>query len=58
MVRHAAYVVSRYARGADGVTAYRAAYDRNFNMEMVPSGETVLFKEPSPHHRQLCGGRR
>ncbi len=29
LVRHAAFLVSRHAGGADGIAAFRAAYDRN-----------------------------
>ncbi len=48
----------RAIRGGDGVSAYRAAYDRDYTQELVPFGETVMYKEPVPAHSGLRGGRR
>ncbi len=51
-------MVSCFVRGGDGVSAYRAAYDRGYTQELVPFGETVLYKEPAPAHRGLRGNTR
>ena len=36
MVRCAGFCVTRYARGAGGITPFRAAYDREYTQEIVP----------------------
>ena len=58
LVRHAGFCVTRYARGAGGITPLRAAYDRDYTQEIVPFGETALFKIMAPEHRGLLSGRR
>ena len=57
LVRHAGFCVTRYARGAGGITPFRAAYDRDYTQEIVPFAETALFKIMAPEHRGLSSGR-
>ena len=38
------FCVTRYARGAVGITQFRAAFDRDYTKESVPLVETILFK--------------
>ena len=48
MVRYAGFCVMRYARGAGGITSFRAAYDPDLPQETVPFAELVLFKILAP----------
>ena len=57
LVRHAGFCVTRYARGAGGITPFRA-YDRDYTQEIVPFAKTALFKIMAPEHRGLLSGRR
>ena len=38
------FCVTRYARGAGGITPFRAAYDRDYTKEILPLAEIILFK--------------
>ena len=58
LVRHAGICVTRYARGAGGITPFRAAYDRDYTQEIVPFAKTALFKIKAPEHLGLSSGRR
>ena len=47
-LRNCGFCVTRYARGAGGITSFRAAYDRDYTREIVPLTEkpqTVVWKE-------------
>ena len=52
------FCVTRYARGAVGITQFRAACDRDYTQENDPLAETFLFKMMAPEHRGLSSGRR
>ena len=58
MVRYAGFSVTRYARGAGGITPFWAACDRDYTQEIVPFAATVLFKSLAPKHSGLSTGRR
>ena len=58
LVRHAGFCVTRYARGAGGITPFRAAYDQDYTQEIVPFAKTALFKIKAPEHLGLSSGRR
>ena len=45
LVRWAAMMYSRYKTGADGKTAYQRQKGKPCRMEVVPYGETVMFKK-------------
>ena len=38
---------------ADGITSYRAAFGIGYTGEILPFGETALFKVPESHTRQV-----
>ena len=57
MVRYAGFCVTKYVRGAGGVTPFRAAYARDYTQFFVPFAETVLFKTLAPEHRGLSSGK-
>ena len=40
---------------ANGRTPYRDAFDSDYNGELVPFGETVLYRIPLPAHRKTHG---
>ena len=46
IVRHAAYVITRFRVGEDGKTAMHKIKGRKIHAPMIPFGETVLFKLP------------
>ena len=52
------FCAARYARGAGGITLFRAASDRDYLQEIVPFAETVLFKIMAPEHRGLSSVKR
>jgi hypothetical protein len=58
LVRHASWTLARFQPKASGNTPYRDAYDSNYDSEIVPFGETVLFRIPRPGHRGLGGKKR
>ena len=57
MVRYAGFCVTRYARGAGGITSFRAAYNRDLPQDTVSFAEPVLFKILAPEHRGLSSGK-
>jgi hypothetical protein len=52
----AAELTNKYRRRADGRTAYEAAFGCSFNGEILPWGETALFKVPMSHTRAIALG--
>ena len=46
LVRWASMAVSRYSPGKDGKTAYERQVGRACDIEVVPFGETVLYRMP------------
>ena len=58
MVRYSGFCVTRYARGAGGITPFRAAYDRDLTQETVPFADTILLNILAQEHRGLSSGKR
>ena len=58
MVRYYGFCFTRSARGAGGITPFRAAHDRDCTQQVVPLAETVLFKIVAVEHRGLSSGKR
>ena len=58
MVRYYGFSFTRSARGAGGITPFRAAHDRDHTQRVVPLAETVLFKIVAREHRGLSSGKR
>ena len=59
MVRHAAWVRSRYGLKASRRTAFEDAFGHSYISAIVPFGEVVLFKMPaSSSGRRTQGGRQ
>ena len=59
MVRHAAWVRSRFGLKANRRTAYEDAFGTSYMSAIVPFGEVVLFKMPaSASGRKTQGGRQ
>ena len=58
LTRHAGWLLAGFMPKASGRTAYMDAFDSNYNTEVVPFGETVLFRVLRPSHRGLPGGKR
>ena len=56
LVRHAGWIVNRYRRRGDGLTSYHAITGTGYTGEIVPFGETVLYKIPITHERLAKGG--
>ena len=46
-VRHSAYGVARFMAKVSGRTAFEDVHDTAFRQELVPWGETVLFRMPN-----------
>ena len=53
LARHAAWLVARYLVKINNKTAYLEAFDTEYRGEIVPWGETILFRRPRPEHRGL-----
>ncbi|HIG17279.1 MAG TPA: hypothetical protein EYQ31_08310, partial [Candidatus Handelsmanbacteria bacterium] len=53
---HAAHTTNLYRRRADGKTAYESCFGHGYNGEILPFGETALFKVPMSHARELAAG--
>ena len=51
LARHAAWTLTTYQKGADGMTAHQRIRGKTFNVQIAAFGEAVLFK---PHRD---GGR-
>ncbi len=45
-----------YRVRADGNTSHKAAYGVGYRGEILPFGETALFKVPESHTRQIVAG--
>ena len=56
MVRYSGFCFTRSARGAGGITPFRAAHDRDRTQRVVPLAETV--KIVASEHRGLSSGKR
>ena len=46
MVQHAGALISRYHRGADGLTAYRRVRGKDFKTDICEFGEGVWYMKP------------
>ena len=53
LTRYAGWATSVYRVRADSITSYRAACGVGCNGEILPCGETALFKVPESHTRQV-----
>ena len=53
LVRHASFVMEKYRVRADGSTSHFAAFGCGYKGEILPFGETALFKVPMSHTRQV-----
>jgi hypothetical protein len=56
MTRYASWATSTYRVRADGNTAHKAAYGVGYRGEILPFGETALFRVPESHSRQIATG--
>ena len=53
LTRYAAWATSMYRVRADGNTSHKSAYGVGYRGEILPFGETALFKVPESHTRQV-----
>ncbi|CAK0848676.1 unnamed protein product, partial [Prorocentrum cordatum] len=53
LTRYVSWATSTYRPRADGRTSHQAAYGVTYNGEILPFGETALFKTPISHTRQI-----
>ena len=58
LARHSGWTTTRFRVRSDGNTSYFAGHGHNYTGEVVPFGESVLFKAPVSHSRQKRGGKR
>ena len=58
MVRWAAFVRSRFGIKANGRTAYQDAFDTNYSGEVLPFGETAMFRTPISKTGAVQGRKR
>ena len=56
LTRYTAWATSTYRTRADGNTSHKAAYGVGYRGEILPFGETALFKVPESHSRQVAQG--
>ncbi|CAK0827956.1 unnamed protein product [Prorocentrum cordatum] len=54
LTRYVSWPTSTYRPRADGGTSHQAAYGVTYNGEILPFGETALFKTPISHTRQIA----
>jgi hypothetical protein len=57
-VRHSGWATTRFRVRGDGHSSYFASHGHEYTGEVVPFGESVLFKAPVSHSRQKRGGKR
>ena len=57
MVKHAAYLLNRYAVHADGNTSYYRRWNKEHKTPICESGETVLYMLPTAKHRPKMEAR-
>ena len=55
LCRHAGWIRSRFHVKANGRTGYRDAYDADYSGELLPFGETILYRVALPSHRRTHG---
>ena len=53
--RHAGWLRARYHMRTGGATAHKNVFDVEYSGDILPFGETVLFRVPKPAHRQTHG---
>ena len=49
MMRHASFLMNRYAVGTRGATSYEVMNGRRYKAKLVPFGEQVIFHRPTKH---------
>ncbi|CAK0790198.1 unnamed protein product, partial [Prorocentrum cordatum] len=54
LTRHVSWATPTYRPRADGRTSHQAAYGVTYNGEILPFGETALFKTPISHTRRIA----
>ena len=55
IIRHAGYLAARFRTKASGTTPFYDAFGYNFDGDMAPMLETVIFSEQKPLHRVVRG---
>ena len=58
LIRHSAWLIARFHVKTNKRTCFHELHECHYNSEVLPFGETVLFREARPAHGRLTGGRR
>ena len=56
LTRYATWATSTFRVRADDTTWHKSAYGVGYRGEILPFGETALFKVPESHTRQIAAG--
>ena len=55
LLMYCGFIRTRFHVQPNGSTGYRNVHGHDYNGELVPFLETVLFRVPKPHHRRVHG---